>query len=73
MSRTFEVTLSGRGSRTAFIVVGRVLRIVEPVDTYERDVRATIIQDDGPVNVQESVRETARRYEAAARIEGDGK
>ncbi|HEX8115836.1 MAG TPA: hypothetical protein VF521_01065 [Pyrinomonadaceae bacterium] len=63
--RTFEVTLSGRGNRTAFIVADRVLRIEEPVDgAYERDVRARIVQEGDVVNVQESAREAMRRYEA---------
>jgi hypothetical protein len=66
VSRTFEVTLAtGRpGERTVFIVADRVLRIEEPGATYERDVRAVIVQDDGSeVRVKESARETRRRFD----------
>jgi len=66
MGKTFEVTLaSGRpGERTAFVVASRVLRIEEPAATYETDVRAVIVQDDGSeVRVKESARETRRRLE----------
>lgn len=65
MSRTFQVTLSGRSNGTAYVVADKVLRIQPPLDAYDRDARCEIIQTGGDkIMVQEWPDEVRRRYDA---------
>lgn len=73
MSKTFEVTLSGRGGRTAFVVADRVQRIETPVDAYDRDARTKIVQDGGDITVMESPYEVRQRYEACYAAEKEAR